>query len=238
MASSPSRGLRVRRIIALAVGGLLTTHPARAQAASPAPKIVLDAKTASRLALSQIRPEYPAIAKQNYIQGRVRVQIEVTRDGRVRRAHVIQGHAFLAVAALEAVRRWRYRPYMTRSGPGEFVTLAEMKFALRTKKIESVPREAEQDLKRQIRPPQVVEKPPSQTGSDSVRMRLLLNEKGQILDSQPVAGLPSEFEASRLNVEHWTFRPARWGSMPVPWYLDVDVPVKEYHREAGEPGGP
>jgi TonB family protein len=229
MASFPQFGCRVRRTLALVRGPLLVPLLAAAQSTSPDLKpVVLDARSASRLIQAQANPEYPPIAKHNFIQGRVRVQVVVTREGQVREAHVIHGHPFLAASALRAVRRWHYRPLTTRSGPAEFLTLVDVNFTLRSKKIEQVPSQPERDLKRQIKPPQVVETPAHEGGSASVQLRVLVDEKGRVIDSEPEGGLPSQFQAAQRTVEHWTFRPARWGSLPVPWYVDINVPVRDY----------
>lgn len=228
MANLPQLVFRVRRTLAIVTGPLLVPLAVAAQSTSPDAKpIVLDAQSASRLMLARANPEYPPIAKHNFIQGRVRVQVVVTREGRVREAHVIRGHPFLAASALAAVRRWIYRPFTTRSGPAEFLTLVDVNFALRSKKIEQVPSQPERDLKRQVRPPVMVETPSELAGSDSVQLRVLVDEKGQVIDSQPEGGLPSHFQAAQRAVEHWTFRPARWGSLPVPWYVDINVPVRD-----------
>ena len=211
-------------LLTLTVECVLLTAPAVAQTDS---SIMLDAKPASRLALSQAQPDYPAVAKQNYIQGRVRVQIHVTREGRVESAHVIRGHPFLAASALETVRRWKYRPLVTSTGPSDFLTVVDVNFKLRTKKVDSLPSQPEKDLTRQVQPPEIIDHPKDPQGSFSVRLRVLVDGKGRVIDSQPVAGLPALYEASRRNLEHWTFRPAHWGALAVPWYLDVDVPVED-----------
>ncbi|PYV28306.1 MAG: hypothetical protein DMG24_02445 [Acidobacteria bacterium] len=198
----------------------------RAQTGSRAPDpILLDSRSAARMLLSEVKPEYPALAKVNYIQGSVRMQLRVTPEGRVVDAHVIHGHPFLAEAALQAVRRWVYRPLRRGSAAAEFSTFVDVKFALHTRRIDRMPPQPERDLDRQVRPPVPLRKPASSDSGDSVRMRVLIGAKGQILDTQPLAGAPSHFAAAREQVEHWTFRPARWGSQSVPWYVDIDVPV-------------
>src|SRR5438876_398304 len=66
-----------------------------AQTGSPAPDAdLLDSKSASRMLVNEVKPEYPALAKLNYIQGAVRMQLRVTREGRVVEAHVVRGRAF------------------------------------------------------------------------------------------------------------------------------------------------
>jgi len=199
-----------------------------AQTNSPAPDpVLLDSKSASRMLLNEVKPEYPALAKVNYIQGAVRMQLQVTREGRVAEAHVVRGHPFLAEAALQAVRRWMYRPLKRGSQATEFSTFVDVRFALHGRKIDQMPPQPDRDLDRQIRPPVLLRKPAGSWSLGSVRMRVLVGAKGQTLDSEPLAGAPSHFAAARHQVEQWTFRPARWGNHPVPWYLDVDVSVPD-----------
>ncbi len=201
--------------------------------------ILVERKVASGLLVTQVKPEYPALAKVNYIQGRVRMQVIVTPEGRVGEAHVVHGHPFLAASALRAVRRWVYRPFMTKSGPASFQTFVDMNFTLRSRQINQVPAKPERDLTRQIRPPEILNKPFGSTPTVSVRLRVLVSEKGQVIDSLPLAGLASHFDAARKKVGRWTFRPARWGALPVPWYLDVDVPEETLSLQEGasDPGG-
>ena len=199
-----------------------------AQTGSPAPDaVLLDSKSASRMLLSEVKPEYPALAKVNYIQGAVRMQLRVSREVQVAEAHVVRGHPFLAEAALQAVRRWMYRPLKRGSQATEFSTFVDVRFALHGKKIDQMPPQPERDLDRQVRPPVLLRKPAGSRSPGSVRMRVLVGAKGQTLDSEPLAGAPSHFAAARHQVEQWTFRPARWGNHPVPWYLDVDVAVPD-----------
>jgi len=202
--------------------------------------VTLDRKNTSRLLLKQVAPEYPTLAKLNYIQGEVRVQLLVSPEGRVAQAHVIRGHPFLAVSALKAVRRWLYRPFVTEAGPAPFQTTVSLNFTLRARRIELIPRQAERDLDRRVQPPAVlaqwVEDPPT----SSVRLRLLLNDQGQVIDVDMLRGSSTELEAAARNLRRWTFRPARWGALPVPWYLEVDVPVQvaSPHQAAADPSDP
>ncbi len=214
-------------IAALAFASWLATIPVAAQFDTfDSHPVELDRKAASKLLLTQVKPEYPPLAKINYIRGLVRMQVTVARSGRVREAHVLHGHPFLAASALKAIRRWVYRPFMTGSGPAEFQTLVDMKFALRPKNVERFPTQPERDLTLQIRPPEVLAKPADAAPTGSVRLRVLVGEEGQVIDSTPLAGSPSRFPAARSEIEQWKFQPARWGNLVVPWYLDVDVPVE------------
>ena len=200
--------------------------------------IVVDRKEASRLAWDQAAPEYPPLARVNYIQGQVRVELLVSRDGRVVHAHVVRGQPILAASALKATRKWLYHPLVTETGPAPFVTSVEMNFALRYHANQLFPLRPERDLNRQVKPPAVLTHPIDASSTSLVRLRLLLNDKGQVIDSEPLDGVAEDFGAAEKIVQHWTFDPAYWGSLPVPWYLDVEVPVADptVHQAAGDPG--
>lgn len=224
MAKRPGRCRQFALVLALALHA--GAGRAAGQADPPGP-VVLDRRAASGLVLNQAKPEYPPVARVNYIQGHVRLQLAVRRDGRVGEAHVLRGHPILAASALKAIRRWIYRPFLTASGPAPFLTTVDVNFTLHTKKIEHFPYEAERDLNRQVQPPALLEGPISNGSMASVRLRVLVSDEGHVIDSHPVTGPPSHFEAARKTVERWAFRPARWGALPVPWYLDIDVPIEK-----------
>lgn len=190
--------------------------------------VVLNEKRAHKLLLRQSTPEYPTLAKMNYIQGNVRVLATVGEDGNVSEVHVVRGHPFLALAALKAVSSWLFRPALLRSGPPEFMTFVDVHFALHSRKIERMPREPERDLGRQVQPPKLLEKPTDSLRATHVRLRVLVGPEGDALDSLPLDESAWLLAKARRIVDSWRFQPARWGALPVPWYLDVDVPVESW----------
>lgn len=229
-------------ILALLAGGCggrrHMTTPSLAPAGAPASGlVVLDRESASRLLISQSTPEYPPVAKINFIQGQVRLQVLVTPEGSVREAHVIRGHPFLAASALKAISGWVYRPFLKEAAPAAFQTFVDINFSLHPRKIEDLPLQADKDLSRRIRPPEVLERPSAQTSAKLVRLRVLVNDKGRVIDWIPMGGPPPQSEAVRKDIGRWKFRPAHWGALPVPWYLDVEVPVEDSTLRDGDAGG-
>lgn len=229
MANRFPNALRGLSGAALALAGLASVSCALAQSEAPPPSpVVLDRKQATRLAVRRNFPDYPALAKVNFIQGEVRVQLLVSPQGRVVEAHVLEGHPILAAATLGAVRGWTYRPLMTASGPATFLTTVSVTFTLRAHNTDTLlPPQAETFLSRQVKPPEVLNMPADPPSNSSVRLRVLLGDQGQIIDTQPLKGPPADFQEARKAVEEWKFQPARWGALHVPWYLDVDVPVQD-----------
>ncbi|HXW16648.1 MAG TPA: energy transducer TonB [Terriglobia bacterium] len=187
--------------------------------------VLRNPKQAARLALTRPAPEYPPVAKVNYLQGLVQIRITVSREGKVLSAHVLHGNAILAEAALTATRRWIYRPLATAAGPSGFITTVNLKFTLGNLGTDLTPQQAEHDFLRQVKPPQMEQPPQAAPSREVVHMRLLVNDQGQVVDRDVPPVDDAQFEAACETLRSWTFRPAHWGNLPIASYFDVDVPV-------------
>lgn len=75
-------------------------------------------------------PVYPAAAAAARVQGEVKVQAEVDRDGNVASARVISGPPLLRDAVMDAIQHWRYRPYFAGGKPVAMSALAVVDFQL------------------------------------------------------------------------------------------------------------
>lgn len=217
-----------RSLILLALGGVCAAGMVCAQdfnQNSASLPILVDHKQAKELVLSQYAPEYPPVAKINYLEGQVQVQLTVNNKGKVVRAHVLDGIAILAESALKATRRWVYRPLYTPSGPSGFMTTVKVRFDLKTRTTQLTARQAEQDFQRQVKPAQIVRPPADAHPGDMVHMRVLVNDEGQVVDMGVSPTDKARFEAACETLRGWSFRPARWGTLPIASYLDINVPV-------------
>lgn len=80
----------------------------------PAGQKVSPANTSQNLPelkpVHKVQPVYPPLAKMAKIEGVVKLEITVERNGEVSNVEVKSGHPLLAKAALEAVRQWEYAP--------------------------------------------------------------------------------------------------------------------------------
>ncbi len=177
------------------------------------------------LALAVQPPEYPPVAKVNYLEGPVQIEITVGNSGRVERAHVLNGNPILAAAALKAVTLWLYRPLATQAGPVGFTARVRMKFSLHHAQTELTPQQAERDFERQVRPPHLVQPLNQAQWGELVHLRLLVNDQGRVIDVDVAHLDSSQLEWVLANMRDWTFHPAYWGTLPIAAYLTVDVPV-------------
>jgi protein TonB len=75
-------------------------------------------------------PEYPPIARNMHVSGVVTVAITVTPQGTVSEAHAISGPILLRQAAVDAVRNWRFRPYLVNNHASAVNTDVNVDFAL------------------------------------------------------------------------------------------------------------
>lgn len=80
--------------------------------------------------IERIQPVYPAIAKQTRTQGTVILRAIISRDGMIENLQVVSGHPMLVKAAMEAVKQWRYRPYVLNGQPVEVETQVTVNFVL------------------------------------------------------------------------------------------------------------
>ena len=80
--------------------------------------------------LSGVNPRYPTIAIVSHVQGTVVLAATISRTGAIENLQVLSGPPMLRAAAEDAVRRWRYRPYMLNGEPVEVETTVNVIFHL------------------------------------------------------------------------------------------------------------
>jgi periplasmic protein TonB len=78
----------------------------------------------------RIQPTYPPMAKQARIQGPVEIAALISKQGTIENLQVLSGHPMLIAAALDAVKQWRYRPYVLNGDPIEVNTKITVTFIL------------------------------------------------------------------------------------------------------------
>lgn len=80
--------------------------------------------------LEKTPPQYPAIAKAARIQGTVVLQATIAKTGLIQNLRVISGPPMLQQAAVDAVRSWRYKPYLLNGQPVDVETTINVVFNL------------------------------------------------------------------------------------------------------------
>lgn len=93
-------------------------------------RIQIGGQVAAAKLIYQPSPTYPALARQARIQGTVRLQAVISKEGEIENLTVMSGHPLLIPAALNAVRQWRYQPTFLNGVPVEVETTIEVNFKL------------------------------------------------------------------------------------------------------------
>jgi protein TonB len=78
----------------------------------------------------RVQPTYPPLARQARIQGAVQLRAIISKAGTIEHLTLESGHPMLAGAAMDAVRQWRYRPYLLNDEPIEIETEITVNFLL------------------------------------------------------------------------------------------------------------
>jgi TonB family protein len=119
-----ARILRTAALLSLAVG-LFQIH----LSASPQHVQVAGSVTEGLL-LTKTPPVYPPIARQARIQGTVVLAALISKEGSVEKLTLMSGHPMLAQAAIDAVKQWKYKPYLLNGEPVEVDTEIRVIFTL------------------------------------------------------------------------------------------------------------
>ena len=122
------------------LGGILGSVPSAAPPPPPPPvkkeekaapqRIRVGGNVQQARLVRQPRPVYPPLAKQARIQGVVKLNAIISRDGTIMNLSVISGHPLLVPAAMEAVKQWVYQPTLLNGEPVEVVTQIDVNFTL------------------------------------------------------------------------------------------------------------
>lgn len=93
-------------------------------------RVRISSGVAQGLLRLKVNPDYPPDAREQRIQGVVLMKINVDIDGNVYAVQLVSGHPLLAPSAMEAVRQWKYYPYLLSGSPVEGEAQVQINFTL------------------------------------------------------------------------------------------------------------
>jgi TonB family protein len=110
MNSHAVKYLLVLCALMVTAGVLLALSP-QEKAASPQDQVNVEALVKQKVKLvKMVKPAYPPEAKKQGIEGLVKIDVIISKEGEVSEATATSGPEALREAALAAVRQWRYTP--------------------------------------------------------------------------------------------------------------------------------
>jgi protein TonB len=120
------------------IGGIVGSIPTAAPPPPPPVKkeavvpqrIRVGGNVQAAMLIKQPKPLYPPLAKQARIQGTVRFNAIIGKDGTIQNLQLVSGHPLLVPSATEAVRQWIYKPTLLNGEPVEVQTQIDVNFTL------------------------------------------------------------------------------------------------------------
>jgi TonB family protein len=79
--------------------------------------------------LSKVLPVYPMMAKETGVAGDVVVKASIDKNGNVGRMEIVSGPTMLRQSALDALRRWKYKPSTLDGEPVAATIIVTLKFS-------------------------------------------------------------------------------------------------------------
>ncbi len=82
------------------------------------------------LLIHQVSPVYPKTALAMRVEGTVELTTTISKTGDITHVKVVSGEAQLAKAAADAVKQWKYKPYLLNGEPVDIETAVTVNFKL------------------------------------------------------------------------------------------------------------
>ena len=103
---------------------------AKTPESTPIKRIRVASRVAEANLIHDVAPQYPPEAGRARVEGTVVLMAVIGKDGSVQDVRVESGLPLLAQAAIDAVRQWRYRPYLLNGEPVEVDSRITINFTL------------------------------------------------------------------------------------------------------------
>ncbi len=222
---------------------------------APQPQIVRDLPAAHPI--STVDPKYPKNAHKQKRQGSVVLRVKIDEDGRVKDLSVVSGDPDFAAAATQAVRKWRFQPYLSDGKPTEAEQSLTVDFRLPNDSVPSYSAQvlSDDDFNKEVdarvaagsllrlvtgpgvTPPKAIHTADPTYSQEAKDARI----QGTVLLRMIVEadGVPSEIHVSRgmghgldekaiETVRRWKFAPATKDGKPVAVVINIDVAFHLY----------
>jgi protein TonB len=111
------------------MGNILGVTPNIPRIALPS-RVRVSQGVAKAFLVRRVNPQYPEDARQNGVQGPLVLRVVIDKNGDIADLSLVSGHAMLAPAAIEAVKQWKYKPYLLNKQPVEVETQITVNFTL------------------------------------------------------------------------------------------------------------
>jgi periplasmic protein TonB len=113
------------------IGGIISSTPVAVPKIATPTRIRVSSGVTQGLLVRKVEPTYPQMAKIARVQGAVLLAALIGKDGTIQNLHVVStASPLLNQAALDAVKQWKYKPYILNGEPVEVDTNITVNFTL------------------------------------------------------------------------------------------------------------
>ncbi|MGA2022528.1 MAG: TonB family protein [Candidatus Sulfotelmatobacter sp.] len=112
------------------IGGIISSTPVAVPKVATPQRVRVSMGVTSGLLVRKVNPTYPPLARQARISGTVILRAVISKDGSIENLSLVSGHPMLAPAAIDAVKQWKYKPYLLNGEPVEVDTEVQVNFTL------------------------------------------------------------------------------------------------------------
>jgi len=196
--------------------------------------------------IHQTRPTYPVDAKIQRIQGEVLLAVNVNEKGEVDNIEVLKGSAPLVLSALDAVKQWRYAPYLKDGVAVPVSSTVTVNFALAGNKPAGEPAQGVGMVRSDKRvilrtPPLAYRVEPvypleaKEKGIEGeVRFALTVDDHGDVTDVRVLGGNAMLVGAAYEAVRQWKYTPVFLDGVPIRVYVSVAIKFELNPKSAAD----
>jgi protein TonB len=112
------------------IGGIISSTPMAVPKVATPQRVRVSQGVSQGLLVRRVQPNYPPLARQARISGTVVLRAVISKDGSIENLTLVSGHPMLAPAAIDAVKQWKYKPYLLNGEPVEVDTEVQVNFTL------------------------------------------------------------------------------------------------------------
>jgi TonB family protein len=189
------------------------------------------------MAIKTQKAIYPYAAREQKIQGEVMVKILVSEEGDVESAEAVSGHPILRTSAVDAVKRWKFKPFIKNGKPVKVSMKLPIDFAFSDKITENFSAAASGGSPKRVRVSNGVSQGlllrkvdpvyPDDARRAHIQGTVLLqasiNKEGRIADLRLIAG-PKELVSAAIGaVQQWRYKPYPLMGNPVEVETQIQV---------------
>lgn len=243
--------MKAKYVLCMAIVAVACAAQQSTNSVSPSVVQVSPAE-ADKLLVERVAPQYPEAGITNQIQNNELISVQVDEQGNVAEAKVKGGHPAFAQQSLDAVKQWKYRPYLVNDSPVRFETTALIAYRFfGSKNIPSVKEPLisvvamlpSTGVPEESRPlqvgsyqlegllvnrvdPQYPETAKSMRIQGDVVLYIRVDKQGHVADVNTVSGRSALLPAAIEAVHQWTYKPFEVDGKAVEVESTVLVPFR------------